>query len=358
MQAETNYPLVSIIILNYNGESCLANCLSSVLETRYSNFEVILVDNASTDSSFEMAQEAFGADSRLRFVKNKVNLGFSGGNNVGFSYSKGDYIVFLNNDTVVEPDWLVYLVNAMQNDPTIGLAQSMILTIDGEKIQTAGWLFSNYLIHKYQLCKDKPSSLKFHPVFEISFVCGASMIIRREIVREMGLFDPKMPFFYDDTLLSLKTWLAQKRVVTVSGSRIRHVGGATNVWNIQFTTYHLLKSNICLLFDVYSKLADLVRALLVNIFYLSTNSMFFLKRKNMAVIRGNIQGLTWGLSNFRYLWQNRLNHWKKTKISPEKLKEKFIRLKLPVSFYLMPSKLGNDCFTLEVGKYENALTKA
>jgi GT2 family glycosyltransferase len=358
LQVETNYSLVSIVILNYNGKNYLMNCISSVLATKYPNFEVILVDNASTDSSLESVQEAFGADSRLKVVKNNLNLGFSGGNNVGFSYSKGDYIVFLNNDTVVDPDWLVYLVNALQNDPTIGLAQSMILTIDGEKIQTAGWLFSNYLIRKYQLCKDKPSNLKFEPIFEVSFVCGASMIIRRDVVEEMGLFEPKMPFFYDDTLLSLKTWLSQKRVVTVSASRIRHAGGATNVWNIQFTTYHLLKSNICLLFDVYSKLSDLAGALLINAFYLSTNSLFCLKRKNIAAILGNINGLAWGLSNFRYLWQNRLNHLNKQKITPEKLNEKFLRLKLPVSFYLIPSRLGADYFTFEVGKYEKALMQA
>jgi GT2 family glycosyltransferase len=182
------------------------------------------------------------------------------------------------------------------------------------------------------------------------------MIIRREVVEEMGLFDSKIPFFYDDTLLSLKTWFAQKRVVTVSGSRIRHVGGATNVWNIQFTTYHLLQSNICLLFDVYSKLTDLIRALLINAFNLSANSIFCLKRKNTAAVLGNIQGLAWGLSNFKYLWQNRLNNWSKTEIQQKQLEEKFLRLKLPVPFYLIPSRLSADYFTFEVGKYENAIS--
>ncbi len=355
MSAKPNDPLVSIVILNYNGKSCLQDCLTSVLETKYSNFEVILVDNASKDNSLKMAQEAFGVDPRLKIIPNSVNLGFSGGNNVGFNYSKGKYIVFLNNDTIVDPDWLATLVSAMQHDPTIGLAQSMILNIDGEKIQTAGWLFSNYLIHKYQICKDKPSNLKFQPVFEVSFVCGASMMIRREVADEMGLFDPKMPFFYDDTLLSLKTWLAQKRVVTVSNSKIRHIGGATNVWNIQFTTYHLLKSNICLVFDVYSKLSDLARALLINAFYISTNSVFCLKKKNVAVIFGNIHGLTWGIRNFRYIWQNRLNHWSKTSFSPEELKKKFVRVKLPDAFYIIPSKRSNAYLTFAVNKYENSV---
>ncbi|MCL4429975.1 MAG: glycosyltransferase family 2 protein, partial [Chloroflexi bacterium] len=305
MSSEPNSPLVSIVILNYNGQSCLEDCLNSVLETKYPNFEVILVDNASKDNSLKMAQEVFGADPRLKIVKHPTNVGFSGGNNIGYDYSKGEYIVFLNNDTIVDPDWLAILVSAMQNDPTIGLAQSMILNIGGDKIQTAGWLFSNYLIHKYQLCKDKPSNLKFQPVFEVSFACGASMMIKREVAEDMGLFDPKMPFFYDDTLLSLKTWLAQKRVVTVSGSKIRHVGGATNVWNIKFTTFHLLKSNICLLFDIYPKLTDLSKALLVNYFSISINSLFCLKNKNVAAVLGNIHALGWSLKNFGYVWQNR-----------------------------------------------------
>ena len=354
---DTLNPLVSIVILNYNGKSCLLDCLHSVFETKYPNFEVILVDNASKDNSLKMAMQVFSANPRLQIVANQTNVGFSGGNNIGFAYSKGEYIVFLNNDTIVDPDWLATLVSAMQNDSSIGLAQSMILNIGGDTIQTAGWLFSDYLLHKYQLCKDKPIDLKFQPIFEVSFVCGACMMIKREVAQEMGLLDSNMPFFYDDTLLSLKTWLAQKRVVTVSNSKIRHIGGATNVWNIRFTTYHLLKSNICLLFDVYPKLTELSKALLVNGFFISTNSVFCLKNKNVAAVLGNINALTWSLKNFPYMWRNKLNHQNKTRVSSRKLKEKFVRVKLPVPFYLIPSKLGRECLAFEIGKYEKTIKK-
>ncbi len=349
-----NQPSVSVIIVNFNGERYLANCLTSVLNTAYSNLEVILVDNGSSDSSMEIAQ-AFKGDSRLKLVQSQVNVGFSGGNNLGFNHSSGDYIAFLNNDTIVEPDWLSRLVEAMQNDDTIGLAQSKILTIDGKKIQTVGWLFSNYLITKHQLCENKPCTLKLQPVFEISFVCGASMIIKRELVDEIGLFDSTIPFYYDDTLLSLKAWLAGKRVVTVSNSKIRHVGGASSAWNIELITLNLLKAKICLMFDTYYHLDELARAISVNVLSTTVNALFSLKRKNIEIIYANTQGFVWGLKNFRYLWQNRLNRWSKSKISAEKLKEKFVRISLPLPFYVMPSKLANDSFVSEVIKYEKKL---
>ena len=358
MLAQNDAPLVSVIILNYNGNNYLENCISSVLKTSYPNFEVILVDNASTDLSLTRVKEAFGNDARLKIIENPVNLGFSGGNNVGFNYSQGDYIAFLNNDTIVDSEWLTHLVNALQNDETIGLAQSMILTINGEKIQTAGWLFSDYLVLLHGLAKDKTSGLELKPVFEVPVASGTSMMVRRALINEVGLFDSSIPFFYDDTFLSFKVWLVNKRVVTVADSRIRHIGGAASAWNIQFTSYNFLKAKICLVFDVYYKFDELAKALFVNFFSLSVNSLFVLRKKNFAAVFANFNALVWGLRSFKFLWKNRLKHWAKTKISPDSLKEKFVRVKLPVPFYLMPSKLGNDCFAFEVGKYENALMRA
>jgi GT2 family glycosyltransferase len=350
-----NTPLVSVIILNYNGENYLDNCIASVLKNSYPNFEILLVDNASTDLSVKNALETFGGDSRLRLVQSVTNLGFSGGNNLGFNHAKGDYIVFLNNDTIVDAEWLTHLVNAMQTDDSIGLAQSTILMIDGQKIQTAGWLYSNYLVQKHGLAENKTSSLRMQPVFEVSVASGASMITRRSLVNEIGLFDPSIPFFYDDTLLSFKVWLANKRVVTVSQSKIRHIQGATNVWNLKRTTYNLLKAKICLMFDIYYPIGDLAKGLFVNLFNIGVNTLFFLKKRNLPVIFANFSALSWSLKNFKYLWSNRVNHWAKKKIAPQQLQERFVRIQLPLPLYLVPSKLSISRFMFETEKYESSL---
>ncbi|MFA5571728.1 MAG: glycosyltransferase family 2 protein [Crenarchaeota archaeon] len=350
-------PLVSVVVLNYNGENYLLNCLASVLKNDYSNYELILVDNASTDKSLKLAETYFGGNPRLRIIQNKENLGFSGGNNIGFQHSSGKYIVFLNNDTTVASDWLTQLVNAMENDSTIGIAQSLIYTIDGEKIQTAGWLFSNYLLKKYGLFEGKPDTSLYKQTFEVSFVCGASMIIRREILEVMGAFDDRIPFFYDDTLLSLKTILAGKKVVTVSNSKVFHISGATNVWKIRFTTYNLFKSNIVLLFDVYYKKMDLSKALMFNILHTAVMSFFNIQKKNVAAILGILEASVWGLMNYKFIWENRVIHWSKAVISPEELKNKFIKVNLPIAFYLFPTKLNRERFLTIIHSYEMSTIK-
>ena len=350
-------PLVSIIILNYNGEAYLENCLASVLKNEYPNFEVILVDNASTDRSLKDAQETFGDDPHLKIVQNTKNLGFSGGNNVGYRHSSGEYVVFLNNDTVVEPDWLASLVDALQGDPSIGIAQSKIINMDNDVIQNAGWLFSNYLVRKHPVGEKKHRKTEFASPYEVSVASGASMIARRTLIDQVGLFDPHVPFFYDDTLLSFKTWLANKRVVAVENSCIRHILGATNVWTTEAVTYNLFKAKTCLIFDVYRRLDDLAKAALVNFAYTLNDSLFTLRKQNLPVIFGTFHGLTWGLRNLRYLWQNRLAHWSRTKVTPDELKQRFVRVTLPVPLYLLPSKLSNDYFAFEVGKYENTIKR-
>ncbi len=350
-------PLISIVILNFNGKDYLIDCLKSVLKENYSNFEVILVDNASSDSSIADAERMFGIDPRLKTIKNKENLGFSGGNNMGYTYCKGEYVVFLNNDTRVEENWLSHLVRAMQADPTIGLAQSKILMMNNDQIQIGGWVFSNCLVRKHPLGQNKSSKLHFQPVFEVSVASGASMIAPRTLIDEIGLFDPKIPFFYDDTLLSFKVWLANKRVVTVEGSKVRHILGATSAWNVEKTTFNLLRAKTCLIFDVYYRLSELVQAAFVNSVYSLFHMVFALRNRNLPVVYANVRGLAWAVGNLRYLWRNRVNHWSKTKITPEALKERFVRLNLPVALYLLPSKLSDNCFLSAVKQYENSVLK-
>ena len=360
MFLKRNDPLVSIIILNYNGENYLSECLLSVFKTTYPNFEVIFVDNASTDNSLKIVTKLFGQDGRLKVLKSAFSLGFSGGNNLGFEHTEGNYIIFLNNDTIVEPHWLEFLVETMEQDKTIGLAGSTILSIDGKRLRGAGGLWSDYLLFLHGLGAGRGSGFEFPASIEVSFASGCSMIIGRDLINEIGLFEPQIPFNYDDTLLSLKVWLAGKRVVTASRSKVRHIGGATTTkfWNNRSVSFSLMRAKICLVFDAYHNLKNLFKAFFVFNSAIVIDFIFLPKGKNMAKCLGELDALGWLIRNFRYVWNNRANHWSNAKISPEDLLSKFIRIRLPFPLCIIPSDLTNKIYQYECQKYEKARINA
>jgi GT2 family glycosyltransferase len=234
--------------------------------------------------------------------------------------------------------WLTALVDIMEKDGTIGLAQCMILKIDGQEILTAGYLLDSYLQDAFALGENMPTISCLDSISEVSFASGAAMMARRELIDEVGLFDPKLPFFCDDTLLSLKTWLAGKRVVTVAGSKVCHVGGGTWKGDPQFLAYHILKGRISLIFATYRGFGELATALFTFTVCLFKNSISLLKSKNQAVFWANTRAMSWAFRNLKYMWGNRLRYWWKARVSPRNLIRNFIRLEIPASLYLLPSR--------------------
>jgi O-antigen biosynthesis protein len=122
----TQYPTVSVIIVNYNGKHLMDDCLSSLLSVSYpkSKLEVIVVDNNSHDGSQSYIKENFP---EVKLIISKDNSGFTGGNNLGFKHSKGEYIILLNSDTKVEKNWLMPLVDTAKKNPKVGLINSKLM---------------------------------------------------------------------------------------------------------------------------------------------------------------------------------------------------------------------------------------
>jgi len=347
-------PLVSIIIVNYNGERFLTECLSSVFRADYKNFEVIVVDNGSSDKSHAILEKFAKENTNIKLIKNGKNLGFGPANNVGFKYAKGEYIVFLNNDTSVESQWLSPVVDVMEYDKTIGLAQSLILNMDGKTIQTAGFAECNYLAYKYSIGRfGDVSKSTFPEVFEISYPLGAAMTARRTLLDKIGLFDPKYFWYYDDEFLSFKTWLSGARVVTISGSKVRHFGSGTmkNYHNTVTQVRFLTISDLSIIFDANGNLIDLLKGFIITVSRLMVDSVFGHIDGRKEKMIGRTSGFIWFLKNFKYAFGNRLRYWCNAKVTEKVLLKKMYKLDIPTFSLIIPKKSENY-FLREVQKYD------
>lgn len=172
------FPKVNIVVLNYNGKDILKKYLSSLFRLDYPNFEVVVVDNDSTDGSLEMARQDF---SRATFIKNEQNLGFSAGNNIGIKYSlekMAKFVLLLNSSIEVEKNLLTKLVDAAKENLEAGIFSPIIFSRNSDKI-----LFSGGKINWFAMKIANTASTK------TEFISGNAMFIRAEVFKKVGLLD-------------------------------------------------------------------------------------------------------------------------------------------------------------------------
>lgn len=305
-------PLVSVIIANYNGKKYLEKCLSSVLETLYSNFEVIFVDNGSTDGSLEILRE-FQSDSRMRIVENGVNMGYAMGNNVGIVFARGDYVVFLNNDTIVEPDWLTELVNVMESDVSIGAAQSKLLLMDSPTQLDSAGNFLDFSGTTYERGKYEEDVGKYE-VGEIFACKGASMIVRHQVLDRLGVFDPDYFFYYEETDLCWRFRLAGYRIVFAPSSIVYHKSGGSIPTDghqmFSFHVYLLNRNRIATLlknYEIQNIMRYLVPWLISETRRIASMGLSSLrKRSNIYYSMQSSKAILWNLKHFRHTWKKRI----------------------------------------------------
>jgi len=195
MKHEKKYPLVSIICVNYNTAKVTIETIISLRAITYPNIEIIIVDNGSNESTELIREEC----PEVKLIKLNKNLGFAGGNNVGIQQSKGEYILLLNSDTEVEPDFLEPLVDLLLSDNTIGAVSPKLVYYFSENrnvIQYAGGNKINMFTGRNSTNgKQQIDDGSYDYIAETDLAHGAAMIIPRKVIREVGLM-PEIYFLY------------------------------------------------------------------------------------------------------------------------------------------------------------------
>lgn len=245
------YPKVSLLILNWNGLKYTINCIKSLLQTDYPNFEIIVVDNCSKIDESSILEKEFKG--KITVIKSKINLGYAGGMNVGYAHSSGEYIMFVNNDMEFEKDWLKPLVMVFINNPTIGGCQPKLRQlIDRESFDYAvaaggfidifGYPFARGRIFTY-VEKDKG---QYDSIVKISW-CGI-FLVRRKVLEKTGLFDPIFFNYGEDMDLCFRIYGQGYSIVNVPHSIGYHYGGGVLKKNLAQKMFFHHRNNLIFIF--------------------------------------------------------------------------------------------------------------
>lgn len=237
-------PSVSIIVLNWNGAKDTIECLDSLKKINYPNYRIIVVDNGSTDGSPEAIRKEFPY---VTLIKNKENLGCPEGMNTGIRKAKSKYVLLLNNDIVVDRNFLKELVKVAESDEKIAIAGPKIYYHhEPNKIWFAGGTLDLKSWRTQTITSIGINEIdkgQFDNVRECSYITGCCMLVRMSIIKKVGLMDSFLFVYGDDVDWSARMTIAGYKLVYVPEAKIWHkisvsTGGARSPFSTYYATRH------------------------------------------------------------------------------------------------------------------------
>jgi len=280
-------PLVSVIVLNYNAGELLLNCIESVKKSAYKNLEIIVVDNISTDKSQKICKEKYPD---IKLIQNDENFGYWEGNNIGIREAKGDYIIILNPDTIVESNWIEELISAY-NKFGEGLYQPKHLSLNEKTVYMSAGNMLNIFGFGYAREKGNKDENQFNKIEEIGYASGTCLFTSSAVLKKVGLFDPFIFLYHDDLDLGWRASQLGIKSYYVPTSLIYHAESYSLKWNAE--KFYWLERNrkYCILThyskQTYSKIFPtlLVVDFFVWIFYLTKGFLGSKIRAELDIIK-------------------------------------------------------------------------
>lgn len=344
-------PKISIVIVNYNGKQYLDACIDSIFSSNTAiEMEIIVVDNSSTDGSIEYLKTKYNQyQDRFEIVALDENYGPAKARNEGVKVAKGDYIGFLDNDTMVDPEWANSVIAEFEKDKNVGIIQcKLLLAKEKNKIDYVGeYLGQNGFLVQRARVKEIDRG-QYDQKVNILAAKSAGMFIRKKVFDIIGGFDDNYFIYVEETDLAWRSWLAGYTTKFIPESVVYHEFGTSSLIlgknkNNYNAKYHGTKNYILTLFKNLATI-NLLKILPLHIFLWAGLGWYSLLRGNGKTFIWINKGIIWNISNLKKNLYKRKIIQQKRKITDKEL-FKIIMRKRPFSYFLhkvtVKCKVGN-----------------
>ena len=296
VQGITDCPLVSIITINYNQAEVTHQFLASAEHLTYPNYEIIVVDNAST----QPFQNSLGSTQykHLRLIRSEVNLGFTGGNNLGIQEAQGDFFFIVNNDTELSPTLLEDLLKPFAENDQIGVTCPKIRFFDApQRVQYAGYNPVNlYTGTATAIGFNQEDDGRFDKPHATYFAHGCAMLVSRNVVERVGRFAERFFLYYEELDWSQRIRDAGFLIYYQPTATILHKESASVGQNSPLRTYYLTRNRILFMRRHCSLFQRIVFFAFFGIFVLPKHVISFLIAGQLTHAKAFIRGALWNLT--------------------------------------------------------------
>jgi GT2 family glycosyltransferase len=314
---------ISVIVLVYNGAKYLPNLINSLIKTDWPSkvWEVIFIDNASSDDGLEIIRKSALPNSSV--IRSSVNVGYAAGNNVGIKQaleSNSDYIVLLNQDTVVDTNWLNELVSTADTHDDAGAVQSLLLHWDNKNLVNSWGNYIHFLGFGFAGGNKEVLSERLN-VDVVTYCSGAAVIYKASVLRQVGLLDETLESYHDDLDMGLRLRLNGYKSYLAPNSIVYHKYRFLNHDKLGKRKYYLMERNrLYILFKYYS----LKTLWLIFPAWLVVEIGIFL----FSIVRGfwpeKLKGYAWVILNFKLLMLKRREIRNNIKMGDRKMAHDFV----------------------------------
>lgn len=289
------FPLVSLITVNYNTTADTLEFLESAHKLTYPNVEIIVVDNASKESPGKAIQDSFPA---VKFIRSERNLGFAGGNNLGVKESTGDYLFFLNSDTLLFPEFLEPIVAFMEAHPDAGMATPKVLYPDNRTIQYAGAIGINAFTGRgSRIGLMEEDRGQYDRSYKTDLGHGAALIVPRKIIDQVGMMPEIYFLYYEEHDWCEMVKRAGYNMYYIGESQVLHKESVSTGNDSPLKIYYLTRNRLVFMRRNFSGVPLLSGLLFFFLVSIPKNTLTHLMKRRFAHLKAFYRGIAWNLSN-------------------------------------------------------------
>lgn len=289
-------PLVSILTVNFNQAEVTCQLIQSLRRISYPNIEIVVVDNGSERDDPAIIPQRYP---EVIYLATGKNLGFAGGNNFGLAKCSGDYVLFINNDVEVEPDFLEPLLEVFQEFPKVGMASPRIHFYDHPGlIQYAGSTPMNpFTIRNSGIGWNQQDTGQYLESRLTAYIHGAAMIVPRKVMEEVGLMYDDYFLYYEELDWCHRIQKAGYQILYVGQSLVHHKESVSTGKNSPLKTYYLTRNRLLFArrnFDFWERMASMLFFTFIS---MPKNLLFFVLKREWDLISPFLRGVWWNVTH-------------------------------------------------------------